>query len=140
MKGFFWGGEDLFNQVKNQRLFVNMSVCFVCETGYKILSNQNINLYFHSSKPLQFKLFGKPLITFAIINRIIFFFFALNVDINECLEPDACGLNAICQNLPGNYTCGCLQGFEGNPYDRVSSSIHFRLGTQQKLQSREKIN
>lgn len=44
---------------------------------------------------------------------------------NECLESDACGVNAVCQNVPGNYTCSCLQGFQGNPYDGVSLKIDF---------------
>ncbi|XP_047739052.1 fibrillin-1 [Hyalella azteca] len=37
-------------------------------------------------------------------------------DINECLNPAACGLNAICTNNPGNYTCSCPPGYIGNPY------------------------
>lgn len=40
-------------------------------------------------------------------------------DINECERPGSCGLNTNCMNLPGNYTCSCQHGFEGNPYDGV---------------------
>jgi hypothetical protein len=40
-------------------------------------------------------------------------------DINECDHPNACGLNAQCENIPGNYTCSCLEGFIGNPFDGV---------------------
>ena len=38
-------------------------------------------------------------------------------DIDECLNPKACGLNAHCINTPGNYTCECPEGFYGNAYD-----------------------
>ncbi|CAB0029718.1 unnamed protein product, partial [Trichogramma brassicae] len=40
-------------------------------------------------------------------------------DVNECLEPrdkPACGINAICKNLPGSYECQCPPGFNGNPF------------------------
>lgn len=40
-------------------------------------------------------------------------------DINECEHPGACGINANCENIPGNYTCSCLEGFIGNPFDGV---------------------
>ncbi|XP_014478673.1 PREDICTED: fibrillin-1-like [Dinoponera quadriceps] len=40
-------------------------------------------------------------------------------DINECMElreKPACGVNAICKNLPGSYECQCPPGFNGNPF------------------------
>lgn len=40
-------------------------------------------------------------------------------DINECMEhrdKSACGINAICKNLPGSYECQCPPGFNGNPF------------------------
>ncbi|MCP6606271.1 calcium-binding EGF-like domain-containing protein, partial [Klebsiella pneumoniae] len=40
-------------------------------------------------------------------------------DIDECTEQrdhPACGLNAICKNLPGSYECLCPPGFNGNPF------------------------
>jgi hypothetical protein len=46
-------------------------------------------------------------------------------DINECEHPDACGINAICLNSPGNYTCSCLEGFIGNPFDGVRTYFAF---------------
>lgn len=33
------------------------------------------------------------------------------------MRPGACGIHADCHNLPGNHTCLCVEGFEGNPYD-----------------------
>ena len=51
-------------------------------------------------------------------------------DIDECAKPDACGANAICQNYPGNYTCGCPEGYVGNAYDGVSTQFltNFTVG------------
>lgn len=40
-------------------------------------------------------------------------------DIDECTElreKPACGLNAICKNMPGSYDCQCPPGFNGNPF------------------------
>lgn len=40
-------------------------------------------------------------------------------DIDECSElrdKPACGLNAVCRNLPGSYECQCPPGFNGNPF------------------------
>lgn len=39
-------------------------------------------------------------------------------DVDECTENDkpACGVNAICKNLPGSYECSCPSGFNGNPF------------------------
>lgn len=41
----------------------------------------------------------------------------VNVDVDECQLPNACGQNALCQNTPGNYSCLCPEGFHGNPFD-----------------------
>lgn len=38
-------------------------------------------------------------------------------DINECLNPGACGINTDCINTPGNHTCVCRNGYEGSPFD-----------------------
>lgn len=45
------------------------------------------------------------------------FIVILIVDINECENPRACGINAECINVPGNYSCACINGFFGNPFD-----------------------
>lgn len=37
------------------------------------------------------------------------------VDINECNISSPCGSNAACTNIPGNFTCKCNPGYEGNP-------------------------
>lgn len=40
-------------------------------------------------------------------------------DKDECKElrdKPACGLNALCKNLPGSYDCQCPAGFNGNPF------------------------
>lgn len=45
-------------------------------------------------------------------------------DINECIElrgRPACGLNAICKNLPGSYDCQCPREFVGNPFNGCQS-------------------
>lgn len=49
----------------------------------------------------------------------------LLIDIDECHHADACGINAVCHNIPGNYTCDCLQGYEGNPYNGVINIFIF---------------
>lgn len=45
------------------------------------------------------------------------------IDIDECRRPGACGVNALCQNHPGNYTCACQAGYTGNPFDGVRQRI-----------------
>lgn len=40
-------------------------------------------------------------------------------DVDECSVQrgkPACGLNALCKNLPGSYECRCPQGHNGNPF------------------------
>ena len=40
------------------------------------------------------------------------------LDIDECREGNYnCSQHAICQNVPGSYTCKCMIGFEGNGVD-----------------------
>ncbi|MED6148486.1 hypothetical protein PIB30_053671 [Stylosanthes scabra] len=35
-------------------------------------------------------------------------------DINECMESNDCYSKAICQNLPGSYSCSCPKGYSGD--------------------------
>lgn len=49
-------------------------------------------------------------------------------DINECMElrdKPACGVNAICKNLPGSYECQCPPGFNGNPFSLCEGDFEF---------------
>lgn len=51
-------------------------------------------------------------------------------DVNECTEhrdKPACGLNAICKNLPGSYDCQCPPGFNGNPFLECAGRLHNKL-------------
>lgn len=52
-------------------------------------------------------------------------------DINECMElreKPACGVNAICKNLPGSYECQCPVGFNGNPFSLCEGTYFLELG------------
>ncbi|CAG0896827.1 unnamed protein product [Darwinula stevensoni] len=37
------------------------------------------------------------------------------IDVNECKDPNACGVHALCVNQPGTYACKCKTGFLGDP-------------------------
>ena len=40
------------------------------------------------------------------------------IDIDECLDPNSCDQTNFCNNTPGGFNCGCLEGFSGtNPND-----------------------
>jgi len=32
-------------------------------------------------------------------------------DVNECDDPEACGDHSNCTNMPGFYTCECVEGY-----------------------------
>lgn len=36
-------------------------------------------------------------------------------DVDECLDRQSCGKEAICENLPGSFRCSCPPGFTGDP-------------------------
>ena len=45
-------------------------------------------------------------------------------DVNECVdESHSCSANAMCHNTIGNYSCSCVEGFEGNGFT-CSSKIN----------------
>lgn len=37
------------------------------------------------------------------------------MDVDECLNIEACGVGAICRNIEGGYECSCPPGYEGDP-------------------------
>ena len=39
------------------------------------------------------------------------------IDINECNATTPCHPDASCENIPGNYTCMCNEGFSGDGQD-----------------------
>lgn len=51
----------------------------------------------------------------------------LHIDINECLQPGVCGPNAVCRNVPGNFTCDCKDGYRGNPITGVRMHNLYRI-------------
>ncbi|CAH0390731.1 unnamed protein product [Bemisia tabaci] len=46
------------------------------------------------------------------------------VDLNECEYKGACGLGALCTNLPGGHHCECPRGYEGDAYRGVCTDIN----------------
>lgn len=36
---------------------------------------------------------------------------------DECLTPEICPENAICNNQPGSYACQCISGYQMNSTD-----------------------
>lgn len=55
------------------------------------------------------------------------FIFPPGTDIDECaLNPDICGLNADCINVPGNYTCACRDGYRNDPCE-LNSLIYIEF-------------
>ncbi|XP_042450608.1 wall-associated receptor kinase 2-like [Zingiber officinale] len=57
-------------------------------------------------------------------------------DINECnLQPNPCSHGAHCQNLPGNYSCHCPEGTDGDAYNGKCSAAQNQtlIGGNNKL-------
>ena len=38
----------------------------------------------------------------------------ITADVNECAVGNPCGVNAICVNTIGSYTCDCVDGYVAN--------------------------
>lgn len=53
----------------------------------------------------------------------------IHADIDECSSNtlNECQINATCINTIGNYTCECMQGFEGDGWDCQGIYIVFPL-------------
>lgn len=49
-----------------------------------------------------------------LIENINLWIFLKCNDIDECLNPHACGSGASCTNLEGGYRCDCPEGFAGD--------------------------
>ena len=45
---------------------------------------------------------------------ILMYMYSFIIDIDECLVPDVCDINAQCDNTHGNFTCTCNTGYTGN--------------------------
>lgn len=43
-------------------------------------------------------------------------------DVDECADPTKNDCEKICTNIPGNYTCSCLHGYDGDGDGRISGS------------------
>ena len=48
--------------------------------------------------------------------------FSINVDIDECSEAGSCGVNAVCNNNYGSYSCTCAKGYYGNGFTCTGKS------------------
>ena len=63
----------------------------------------------NKNKRLQINIIGKK----KRYNQVTFYF--CYIDVDECaLNIDNCNANAICNNIPGAFTCACKNGFTGN--------------------------
>ena len=55
-----------------------------------------------------------------------------SIDIDECTEnPNQCGLNAVCQNLDGSFSCTCSTGYTGD--GQVCTSKFYSFSAQERL-------
>ena len=50
-----------------------------------------------------------------VIEKCMFIFFFISLDINECLNSP-CHSNGICTNTPGSFLCSCQSGFTGDGF------------------------
>lgn len=47
-------------------------------------------------------------------------------DIDECLSNSTgCSVNANCSNTPGNFTCTCKNGYQGNGFTCTGACVRF---------------
>lgn len=57
-----------------------------------------------------------------------------NADVNECenAESNDCGLNALCTNTNGSYSCGCKVGYQGDGVN-CTGKVALETGIQMLL-------
>ena len=46
----------------------------------------------------------------------------MNVDIDKCSETGSCGVNTVCNNNYGSYSCTCAEGYYGNGFTCTDKS------------------
>ena len=50
-----------------------------------------------------------------VLTKSLIIYIVFNADIDECaLGMDDCSENAICTNIPGNFSCMCDEGYDGD--------------------------
>ena len=56
-------------------------------------------------------------------------------DIDECkLDMHICHEHAVCENIKGNYTCVCKDGYNGDGFSCVGMSYVYFLQSKLKMQ------
>lgn len=53
----------------------------------------------------------------------LFLFLCSFVDIDECADPTKNDCVKICNNIPGNYTCSCPHGHDGDGWKSGSGCV-----------------
>ena len=60
----------------------------------------------------------------GMIHTIIAYNTPFTTDVDECARNlHNCSMNANCTDNPGNYTCTCNEGYDGNGFNCTSESL-----------------